>query len=205
MAITNGYATLAEFKSLKDIATTDAADDAEIENIVTRASRMIDTITGYWFYAATLTHYFDVPDGREILFDFPLLTATTVTNGDTTVITSTYYKLLPYNLPQKYSIRLKQSTTYYWSEDSNGDTEGVISIAGTWGYCDRTATDPISARVIQNTNYACLEIAKMWYHERFGENLGGNTIITAAGVVQTPAGAIPKSAYEAIKPYIRIV
>jgi hypothetical protein len=41
--------------------------------------------------------------------------------------------------------------------------------------------------------------------ERFGVNAGGNVYITAGGVVQSPAGAIPKAAYDMIKPYIRKV
>lgn len=204
MAITNGYATLDQFKMLKDISSNDAADDIYIEDLIERASRMVDSICGRWFYADTQTRYFDVPRpaSRELVLDADLLTVTTLTNGDTTVITSADYNLLPFNGYPKRSIKLKASSVYYWAMDSSANVEGVISVAGTWGFVSRSATDARSARVILNTAFATLRIAQMWYHDRFGQNLGGNTIITAAGIVQTPAGAVPKAAYDAIAPYI---
>ncbi len=58
--------------------------------------------------------------------DDDLLTITTLTNGDTTVITSTYYDLLPKNDSPKYAIQLKESSPYYWEVDANGDDDFVI-------------------------------------------------------------------------------
>lgn len=204
MTITNGYATLDQFKALKDISSNDAADDLYIEDLIERASRMIDSICGRWFYADTQTRYYDVPvpASRELVLDADLLTVTTLTNGDDSVIASTEYNLWPLNGYPKRSIKLKGSSVYYWAMDSAADIEGVITVAGTWGFVDRTATDAVSARVIQNTQYAALNIAHMWYHDRFGRNSAGQTIVTPAGIIQTPAGAIPRSAWEAIKPYI---
>ena len=43
----------------------------------------------------------------------------------------------------------------------------------------------------------------MWYEQRFGENTGGVATVTGAGVVITPQGAIPKSAWQLIAPFIR--
>ena len=49
MAITNGYATLAQLKS--SLTITDTSDDALLELAITSTSRMIDDFTGRFFYA----------------------------------------------------------------------------------------------------------------------------------------------------------
>jgi hypothetical protein len=49
VAITNGYATLAELKS--SLTINDSDDDALLELAITSTSRMIDDFTGRFFYA----------------------------------------------------------------------------------------------------------------------------------------------------------
>ena len=191
MTISNGYATLDEFKTWQRITSTDASDDTLIEGLVELASRFIDAETKRTFYARSETHYFDVPEGRELTLDDDLLTVTTLTNGDTTVLTSTYYNLIPKNKAPYYAIRLKETSAYSWSENSSGNTEYVISVAGTWGY---SATAPAD---IKN---ACLMIVASAYNRRAGENQTGVARITAAGVVITPED-IPSSAWSIIRGY----
>jgi hypothetical protein len=53
MAITNGYATLAEVKSA--LRLTDNADDALIEQAIEGASRRIDGYCNRWFYKTNAT------------------------------------------------------------------------------------------------------------------------------------------------------
>ena len=53
MAITNGYATLAEVKSA--LRVTDSVDDTLIENAIEGASRRIDGYCGRWFYKSSST------------------------------------------------------------------------------------------------------------------------------------------------------
>ena len=50
MAITNGYATLAEIKSFLSIPNSDTADDTLLESLVESASRSIDRIANRRFY-----------------------------------------------------------------------------------------------------------------------------------------------------------
>lgn len=199
MTITNGYATLAQFKSLKSVTSTDTADDTLIEELITRASRVIDAITGKWFYAETTTRYFHIPAGRELQLDAPLIAVTTLTNGDGTTIAATEYALLPRNAPCHYTLKLHERSTTTWQVATLDDFP--ISIAGTWGYVSRSATTAESARIILATEFAALQIALNWYMERKG-NAQGQVQITAAGVVITPYGAIPKAAYDAIAQYI---
>lgn len=193
MTISNGYCTLDEFKKHLRIETYDADDDATIETIIEGASRTIDNLAGRRFYAATATRYYDVPEGRDIMLDDDLLTITTLTNGDGTAITSTYYSLLPRNDTPKHQLQMKTTSIYSWAGSTSGDYEGVISIAGTWGYA---ATTPDDIR------QACLEIALSAYKRRTGENLTGVSTITAAGIVITPQD-IPGGALAIIRRYKR--
>lgn len=201
MAITNGYATLAQFKAVLSVNSYDAQDDALIEDLITRASRTIDGITGKWFYANTQTRYFPVPNGRELALDAGLLSVTTLTNGDGTTIASTEYTLLPRNRPSKFVVKLNDRSATYWQPATTTSDDYPISIAGSWGYVNRSASDPESARVVYNTETACLQIAAQQYKERKGQ-AGGQVQVTAAGVVITPYGAVPKLAYDLISPYI---
>jgi hypothetical protein len=177
MAISNGYATLAEFKTL--VGTSSATDDTFMEDCIEAASRYIDGQTTRTFYARTETRYYDVPPNasRLLELDDDLLTITTLTNGDSNTIASSEYNLIPKNFTPKRAIKLKASSSTYWDFDSDGNSEFVISIAGTWGY---VATRP------DDINLACLDIANGIYKRRHGENVSSVATITAAGVVVTP-------------------
>lgn len=196
MAITNGYATLAEFKIWQEITSTNTNDDAAIEDIIEGVSRHIDGQTGRTFYARTQTRYYSVPEdlGRTLVLDDDLLTITTLTNGDGDTIANTEYHLWPKNDPPYRRIELIASSTEYWDSDSSGNVKYVISIAGTWGF---VATAPHDIR------QACLEIATNWYKRRMGENTTGVARITAAGVVITPQD-IPASAGRTMRRYVRM-
>jgi len=191
--ITNGYATLAEVKAYVNTDAIDAGDDAVIEDMIEMASRLIDAETHRTFYARSETRYFDYTSERGLMMDDDLLTisASGLVNGDSAVITSADYKLFPLNRAQKNEVRLKQSSSIYWDTDGYSNTEGVISVAGTWGY---SATAP------DNIKHACISIVISAYHRRYGEGVEGVATITAAGVVVTPKD-IPADAWGIIKSY----
>jgi hypothetical protein len=188
MAITNGYCSLSELKAaLTSPGTTisvDAPDDGVMEDMVEAASRMIDAYFGRQFYvSAAETRLFSVPDAEEtndtrlLWLDKDLITLTTLTNGDGTVIAAADYNLLPRNGSPKYAIRLKPSSDVIWECDSNSSPEYVISVLGNWGY---------AAAVPDDIKELCVEIARNLYKSRFGENAEAVSTITAAGVVVTP-------------------
>lgn len=177
MTIVNGYASLSEFKAYKSIDSTDATDDTVIEDIIEAVSRYFDLKTGRTFYARTETRYFDVPAGRELMLDDDLLTVTTLTNGDGVVIANTEYDLVPKNGAVHFAIRLKQMSAVLWQSDAYGNTESVISVAGTWG---KAATVP------DQVKEACLEVAANVYGRRSGQGTDGSANITAAGMVVYP-------------------
>ena len=192
MAITNGYCTLAEYKLYSKITSTDTNDDSVLEDIIEGVSRAIDTFTARTFYARTETRYYDTPEGQDLQLDDDLLTVTTLTNGDGTVLTSQYYKLYPLNFPQKYMIRL--TNTYGWRIDPIAFQHGAISVAGTWGYSSTTPDD---------IKQICLYETQAEYHRRFGENMSTVATVTASGIVITPQG-FAASTLQKLRPYRQI-
>ena len=192
MAITNGYCTLANFKLYGiENAGADSDDDAFIEMMIEAASRYIDAQTGRTFYARTETRYYDVPSGRTLLFDDDLLTITALTNGDDNTIAATEYNFLPRNVTPYYGLRLTASTSTYFQQDSSGNVEDVISVAGTWGFVASTPDD---------VEQACFEIVKSMYNRRAGQGTEGVATITGAGVVITPR-SVPPFAQAVIQRY----
>ena len=195
MAIENGYATLAEFKAWKTVGSTDAGDDAVIEQCIEAASRYIDNETGRTFYARSETRYYDAVGGRTLMLDDDLLAITTLTNGDDIEIASTEYNLWPKNDPPYSEIKLKASSSTLWQMDSDGNVEAVIDVEGTWGY---VATAPHDIRQV------CLMITQNMDGRRTGENVSSTVKVTAFGVVVTPTD-IPGMAAQVFRKYKRLI
>ena len=193
MTITNGYATLAELKARADIDISDAEIDSLLEGWVEAASRTMDGETQRTFYARSETHYFDIPEGRELRLDDDLLTITSLTNGNGVAIASTDYLTVPKNRAPYYAIKLTENASVGWAADSKSNTEAVIALAGTWG---RTSTAPA------DVEEACLQIAHSCLKRRYAENLSSISTVTAAGVVITPQD-IPSFAWRVINRYRR--
>jgi hypothetical protein len=144
------YATLAVLKSRLGVA--DTSQDDILTAALNWSDALINAACDRRFSAATATRYFGpdridwdgnlnlVPIGyrsielpyKRLFLDDDLLVVTTLTNGDGTVIPSNGYFLEPFNAPadsQPYSsILLKSSYAWTW------DTDGRVSVAGSWGY-----------------------------------------------------------------------
>lgn len=144
MANFNLYATLADYKnyavSRGNSPTNDGIDDAVILDLLEEASRHLDDVARRQFYPTIETRLYDIPRDSELLLDQDLLSLTTLTNGDASVISSTNYTLLPSNDTPKYSVKLKGDSTVAWEADSDNDTEQVISVLGWWGFRKQFST-----------------------------------------------------------------
>lgn len=197
MAIENGYITLAEFLAeALPKAGTDETNDTVIENIIEESSRFIDTETLRFFYAKTDTLEFDVPSERQLRLKADLISVTTLTNGDGTAISASDFILLPSNATPKYAIKLKQSSSVFWTSDSDGNTEQVITVLGSWGWS--ATVDPAIRR-------ACMDIAVRTYRRRYGNaQQQGQVTVTAAGVIITPQD-VPQQARRTINAFRRRV
>jgi hypothetical protein len=131
MSITNGYATLAELKT--KLGISDSTQDTKLENSITNASRLIDQITGTFFYTKTLTtEKLDVfgpsdtglqikANGLKIYCPAPVLTITELLQNDEALTEDEDFFIYK-------SIGLIDKKTY-WTSERKG-----ISITGTIGY-----------------------------------------------------------------------
>lgn len=278
MAIINGYITLAEFKAEltppRQTLQVDTVDDRKIEDTITAASRRVDDLmTGRVFYPYVQTYAYDVPEENLIKFGADLLALTTLTNGNSTVLTSTDYILMPANVYPKHSIKLRDTSAYFWEMSSAGSIEQVITVLGFWGYHEQyatrawkqvgtlgaaweststltatltsgysldikggeiikidneilqtdyittttmtvqargdngstAATHLISAPVyvwqpMADIKQLTLEITKIMYRSRYGENVETNSTYTSSGVIVTPR-SLPVWAQEVISRY----
>lgn len=199
--IVNGYATKPDFliyiQSIATGTTSEelariANDDTQIDDLLTSASRIIDTYTGREFFLTTGTYYYDTPNGRELFFDRDITSVISVTNGDGSVIDPSNYNLLPLNYSPKYAIELKPGSNIYWSEDNNGNTRGVISIVAVSGI------NAIPAQI----KTACLLLAVSLYRQRNGESPIEGGFITPQGNRIFPVG-LPKTAMQLLAPFVR--
>lgn len=150
------YATLAEVRSYGGFKTVDASNDALINTLITSVSRLIDKLTGRTFAPGDDTSCF-IPfenvEGRDVFLgelDHPLLSVTTLKNGDGTTIASSEYLKLPRGASRFHTIRLKEASSVDWEDDDAGD--GFIEIIGKWGW-STTVPEDVNLATIQSVAY----------------------------------------------------
>ena len=153
------YATLAEVRTFGVWNSQDLGDDSVLEDLISRVSALIDTLTGRTFAPSVdETKYFpfcDI-DGRDLWLgnlNNPLLSVTSLTNGDGTTIASSEYLLLPRGAQRFHTIRLKEMSEIDWTEDADGDS--FVSVTGKFGW-----TLAIPDDVKQGTIESVVYIAK---------------------------------------------
>jgi hypothetical protein len=140
LAITNGYASLAEVKAALRI--TDTVDDSLLEMAVESASRLIDGYAARIFYSAgTATRYFVAQDDFNVEVDDlanGTVTITTAQDADG-VFDTTWaagdYQLEPLNgvldgMAWPYT-NIRAVGTYLWPITGG---EALIKVQGTFGW-----------------------------------------------------------------------
>lgn len=141
MAVTNGYATVTNYKARHDIEDND--DDIAIEAYINAVSRLIDGIRGERFYTTTSdeTRYFDAHKWDYLHTGIRIVSITTLkTDNDNdgtyeyTWTDGTDYYLMPYNASL-------DGEPYRWIETApNGNysfPKGVqkgVQIVGKFGW-----------------------------------------------------------------------
>jgi len=188
------YATLPELRAYLNIATADTADDVLLGRVLNNAQSAIDTYCGWQFEAHTATRLYDSEAdvvGSVLNLDEPLLSITTLTNGDADVLTAAEYFLLPHNSVPKWGIQLRPSTGLYWTYTT--DHEQAISVVGTWGY---SATAPADVQ------QACLRWAGYMYRQRDAQ-VFDVTAQPSVGILTIPQG-MPKDVKVLLDNYKRI-
>lgn len=148
MAITNGYATLAEVKSYLRIPESDTIDDAAIESAINAASREIDSYTERVFYSVgTATRTFIPTDGFTADIDdlqsiSSLKTSSDGTSFDVTWNLATDAQLEPLNnvvggITSHPFTRIRAIGDYLFPiyEPNNiNSNQASIQITGVWGW-----------------------------------------------------------------------
>jgi hypothetical protein len=165
MTITNGYATLDEFKARHYASSADTTDDTDIEFIIQTASRDIDNYMGRRFYSTSAdeTRTYQASSPCRVFTD-DLLTITSLKtdeDGDRTyelTWATTDYDLLPENAvvdskPYTY-IEIAPQGNYSFPMHRK-----AVQIVGTFGYCV-TGSEP------DIINQACLIQANRIYQRK---------------------------------------
>lgn len=182
MTTINAYATRAELLQLllqpdeyNGAGSANTVDDAVIDDILTDASRAVDHYCGRQFYASAETLYLDAQADRLLWFGRDVLSVQGASDGTGAAIAAGNYYLWPRGANSYAGIALKESASAGWYAASTGDTEGVITIAASVGYCNRAASaasDPqANLEVIGNTHRATLIRAAIDYRNRHNQSV----------------------------------
>lgn len=173
MAITNGYATLAELKARLSIPVSDTVDDGILEAVIEAASRMIDRYTNRFFFqtsAGQVRYYSPASEVLAFLDDTVTVTAVATDRNETRtwdhVIAAADYELGPLNngvLGLPYTeLRMKPL-----AGDSFDLGLEMLKVTGTFGW--QAVPDPV--------NEACLLTAGRYFRRKdapFGIAGGGD-------------------------------
>ena len=152
MAITNGYATLAELKSR--LGLSDTADDAVLESVVTAVSRQIDQWCGRRFWASTQTRLYTAVSATMVLTDDVLAVTALRTDSDGDGVYESTWSTADYRLRPANAALESQAEPYTWigaapraSYSFPASLDEGVQVTGTFGYS--TSTPPV-------VNEACL-------------------------------------------------
>jgi hypothetical protein len=187
MAITFGYATLAEFKAYRAVrgvtTGTDATDDTVMEDIVELSSRFIDGQTGRRFFKNSTdeTRYFTAKEDNYIEVDDLSAAPTTVSvdylnSRSYTDLSATDFELDPLNasldgMPFTGMYILPTSATYFPVNVRNG-----VKVAAKFGF----------PSVPDDIKELTLALSQNIYQSRSGQSSAGNVSVTASGIVIRP-------------------
>jgi len=113
---------------------SDPGDTTFHQQLLDSATAFIERETQRKFAAVTATRKFGpecvlFTNPQLLMVDEDLLTVTTLTNGDGTVVASNTYELWPRNRAPYFGIRIKSSSAWAFSDD-----DSTVSVAGTWGF-----------------------------------------------------------------------
>jgi hypothetical protein len=148
MAVVNGYLTTSEAQSY--IGMSAGTDTAELDDVITSVSRMIDRFCGRHFFQATATQkFFDCEPDQETLTFGPygdLVTATEVAYDDNddgtfeSTLSAGAYQLTPQGATTRgpvsepfTGLRVLSGISLPLAPAASGRT-GLVRVTGTWGW-----------------------------------------------------------------------
>lgn len=186
------YCTVTDVKDKLNITGT--TYDSAITSYCQAASAWVDEYCGYpsgaFAMASNTTRYYQASDidCGVLNLDMPLLTVSSITNGDGTAVTGSMYRLYPRNFERKYQIGML--TSYAWLFD----TDGEITVTGKFGYSTTVPTPVVEATT---------QLAG-WIFKRYQAALQDSTANLDLGQL-TYNKAIPEQVKALLEPYKRLV
>jgi len=186
-------------KTYLGIPTATTSDDALIAVLITAAQAKVDEYCHRTFEAAadserTFDAVADVQD-RALILDKDLASITSVTNGDSTTITSAQYVTDPPNavadgIPIS-EIVIRSDASITWTYDDY--YENAITIDGRWAY---------STTVPADIAHACKRLTAFIYRQKDTNADIDRPLLTGDGVVIMPS-TMPGDVASILKPYRR--
>ena len=192
------YATPEQVKLY--LAISQNVDDILLEEIIDRATKIIETHTQRIFSStATYSKYFDAREdvdhrGRVLwLNENDLCEIEYVKNGDLTTVASTEYVTNPRNETPFYSIKLKENSSIVWLW--NTTPENAIEVKGHWAY---SITPPLD--IVQS----CIRLSAFLYKQKDNTSDIDRPFTSGDGTVIMPI-ELPKDIKNLLLPYKRLV
>lgn len=201
MTITNGYATVNDYKAylsvrgLQGVAGVDVSDDTVIEMLIEAVSRTIERLSGrrFWKDSSDTAYYYTAEDEDCLeLPDFASITTVSVDLSNTrtyTDLASTDWDALPDNYSAEgkpiRGLAITPTSTTYFPTYRRG-----VKVTGKRGFTS----------VPTDIKDATLEIVQNIYASRSGQTSAGKITATASGIVIRPED-IPEFAMAIIRSY----
>jgi hypothetical protein len=135
MALENGLCTVAELQSF--MPNSSGISTLPAERAIMAASSEICKVRQ--FYPSVAANLYDVPSGRTLKLWADLLEVLTLTNGDSTVLTTADYYVSPSRSYPKWDLVINDVSTLSWQGSAAGKNELAISVLGLWGYRENYA------------------------------------------------------------------
>lgn len=194
------YISRVDLTTYLGFSTSETADNTLLDTLIAAAQSAVDSYCKRSFEGTTQTRYYGweaIDRAGRLRLDDDLLTTTTgsatvITNGDTgaTVITSTQYRLEPWNTTSKRLVKLLSASGVGWQFG----TDGRVSVAGTWGFTTAAPND-----VVQATK----RLAAYFYRQKDSQ-VFDVTAMPGMGEMIIPKG-MPADVVKLLKPYRRVV
>lgn len=189
------YISLTEAKTYIGIPAATTADDVLITALIANAQGIIDNYTNRTFDAtADAEKTFDAVadvDGRTLYVD-NLCAITSITNGDSVVVTADQYTTQPRRVTPYYAIELLASADVTWTYTD--DPENAITIDGRWAW-SVTAPDAVKQATQRLT---------AWLYRQKDTNAEADRPVMTDGGVVMPS-ALPSDITAILRPYRRMV
>jgi len=188
------YCETSDVKLLLDISGT--GDDTLIGGLITQAQEIIESYCHRQFEASTeTTRYFDAVrdvDGLVLNLDEDLAQISTVTNGDSTVVTSAQYATEPRNRTPYHALRLLANSGVDWEYTT--DPENAIAIKGYWAW---SVSAPLDIK------RACIRLAAQMYNQKDSGSDMDRPVMSPDGAMLFPA-ALPRDVIDILNRYRRL-